>query len=129
MPAAYARAKITGVARGTEQQYRTWLELLGELLQQPLDVPWRCDGQVLPLLNQSFNGACSTRNCVSTEWVDYMVSSWPRDYLPKAPPVNLTVDARQQPLLRWYAVTGQPEPQSQNLSPWGVFLTPWPAAG
>jgi hypothetical protein len=101
-------------------------------------MPWPCDGQVLPPLNQSFNGACSTRNCVSTEWVDYMVSSWPRDYLPKAPPVDLTVDARRQPLLRWYALTGQPEPQSLGRVPnavassrlkgaWEEVVRPWGA--
>ena len=67
-----------------------------------------------------------------------MASSWPRDYLPKAPPVDFTVDARPQPLLPWYAVTGQPEPQSLGRVPntvassrlkgaWEEVVRPWGA--
>lgn len=126
------------MARGTEQ-YRTWLELIGDLLQQPLGTPWQYDEPVLDLLTLSFNGACSTRNCVSTEWVDRLVASWPLGYLPDEPPGDDVVpDAARQPLLRWYAVTGHTEPQSLGRVPdtvassrlkgaWEEIVRPWGA--
>lgn len=68
-----------------------------------------------------------------------MVSSWPRDYLPKVPPGDFTLDATRQPLLRWYAVTGETEPQSLGRVPnavassrlkgaWEEVVRPWGAS-
>ncbi|MDP9696635.1 UNVERIFIED_ORG: DNA-binding CsgD family transcriptional regulator [Arthrobacter globiformis] len=118
-------------------QYRTWLEFLGEILQQPHGTSTEYERQVLSLLGQSFNGACVTRNLVSRTWQDHVIACWPRDYLPnKPPPGDFIVDATRQPLLRWYAVTEQAEPQSLGRVPavvasnrlkgaWDEVVRPW----
>ncbi|WP_202615940.1 helix-turn-helix transcriptional regulator [Arthrobacter sp. H-02-3] len=98
-----------------EEQYRTWLEFLGEIFQQPLGVSSRYEEQLLVLLRQSFNGACCTRNRVSPAWEDHVLGCWPRDYIPDEPPGGY--DFRQQPLLRWYAFSGQSGPQSFGRVP------------
>ena len=92
-----------------------WLELVGEILQQPLGMSRPHEEQVLDLLVQSFNGACSTRNCVRHEWENHLLDCWPRKYIPNKPPGDY--DFRQQPLLRWYAFTGETGPQSFGRVP------------
>jgi hypothetical protein len=125
------------VARNDEQ-YRTWLELLGEILQQPLGVSTRYEEQLLDLLRQSFNGACSTRNRVGPAWENQILGCWPRDYIPNEVPNEPPggYDFSQQPLLRWYAATGQAGPQSFGRVPdalassslkraWEELARPW----
>jgi DNA-binding CsgD family transcriptional regulator len=121
------------VARNDEH-YRTWLEFLGEILQQPLGVSSRYEEQLLELLRQSFDGACSTRNRVSPAWENQVLGCWPRDFIPNEPPGGY--DFSQQPLLRWYAATGQAGPQSVGRVPdalanislkraWEELASPW----
>jgi DNA-binding CsgD family transcriptional regulator len=121
------------VARNDEQ-YRTWLEFLGEILQQPPGVSSRYEEQLLDLLRQSFNGACCTRNRVSPAWENYVLGCWPRDFIPNEPPGGY--DFRLQPLLRWYAFTGQAGPQPFGRVPdalassilkgaWEELARPW----
>lgn len=93
-----------------DAQYRTWLEFVGEILQQPLGLSRPHEDQLLDLLNQSFNGACSARNRVGHGWENHLLDCWPRNYIPSEPPGGY--DFRQQPLLRWYAFAGQMGPQS-----------------
>jgi DNA-binding CsgD family transcriptional regulator len=122
------------VARNDEQ-YRTWLELLGEIFQQPLGVTSRHEEQLLDLLRQSFNGACSTRNRVGPAWENQILGCWPRNYIPNEPPGG-NYDFKQQPLLRWYAFSGQTGPQSFGRVPdalasssqkraWEELARPW----
>ncbi len=117
-----------------DELYRTWLELVGEILQQPLGLSVRHEEQLLDLLNQSFNGACSTRNHVRHKWENHLLDCWPRNYIPNEPPSGY--DLRQQPLLRWYAFTGQTGPQSLGRVPdavasnrlkqgWEEIARPW----
>lgn len=117
-----------------DEQYRTWLEFLGELLRQPLGVSSRYEEQLLDLLLQSFNAACASRNRVSPGWENHVLDCWPRDYVPNEPPGGY--DFRQQPLLRWYALTGQAGPQSFGRVPdalassslkraWEELARPW----
>ncbi|MFJ5695968.1 LuxR C-terminal-related transcriptional regulator [Arthrobacter sp. NPDC093125] len=117
-----------------DAQYRLWLELVGEILQQPLGLSSRYEGQLLELLGQSFNGACIARNRVTPEWENHILALWPRDYLPDQPPVDY--DFRQHPLLRWFALTRQPGPQSYGRVPdalassslkqaWEELARPW----
>lgn len=91
-------------------QYRTWLEFVGEVLTQPLGLTSLHEGQLLELLTQSFNGACTTRNRVQHEWENRILGCWPNNYIPNEPPGEY--DYRQQPLLRWHVFTGQRGPQS-----------------
>lgn len=88
----------------------------------------------MELLNQSFNAACSTRNFVTDAWDNHIVTCWPRDYIPNEPPGEY--DFRQQPLLRWYVLTGQTGPQSIGRVPdsltsrrlkqaWEDLARPW----
>lgn len=117
-----------------DELYRTWLELVGEILQQPLRLSLRHEEQLLALLNQSFSGACSTRNRVRHEWENHVLDCWPRNYIPNEPPDGF--DFRQQPLLRWYVFTGQTAPQSFGRVPdtvaskhlkqaWEEIARPW----
>ena len=76
------------------------------------------DAQLLQLLAQSFNGAVASRNQVSPSWEDRILSAWPRDYIPNDPPGGY--DFRQQPLLRWFVLTGQTGPQSYGRVPGGL---------
>ncbi|WP_353711950.1 LuxR C-terminal-related transcriptional regulator [Arthrobacter sp. K5] len=119
-----------------DAQYRTWLELVGDILQQPADASMRHEEQLLDLLTESFNGACTTRNWVSQKWQDHVIACWPWDYLPVGPPGDFTVDATTQPLLRWYALTDQAKPQSLGRVPaavagnrlkqeWDDIVRPW----
>lgn len=121
-----------------DAQYRTWLEFIGEVLHQPPGICRPYDRQLLELLMQSFNGACATQNFVDTEWADHMVSTWPPDFLPDIPPGDSIPDATRQPLLRWYATTGQTDPQSLGRIPnavadsrlkgaWDEVVRPWGA--
>jgi DNA-binding CsgD family transcriptional regulator len=121
------------VARN-DAQYRTWLELVGEILQQPLGLSLRHEEQLLDLLNQSFNAACSTRNHVRHDWENRILACWPPKYIPDEPPGEY--DFRQQPLLRWHASTGQAAPQSIGRVPdalasnnikqaWDDMARPW----
>lgn len=80
----------------------------------------RHEEQLLDLLTESFNGACTTRNWVSQKWQDHVIACWPWDYLPVGPPGDFTVDATTQPLLRWYALTDQAKPQSLGRVPAAV---------
>lgn len=98
-----------------DEQYRTWLELLGEILQQPLGMSSAQEGQLLDLLSQSFNGACSTRNRVGLPWDNHILECWPRNYMPSEPPEGYAMS--QQPLLRWYVLTGRTGPQSLGRVP------------
>lgn len=93
-----------------EAQYRTWLEFVGEILRQPLGLSPRHDEQLMGLLNESFSGACTTRNHVRHEWENHILKCWPRNYIPDEPPGDY--DYRHQPLLRWHSFTGRREPQS-----------------
>lgn len=117
-----------------DEQYRKWLEFLGEFVQQPLGLPSVHEGQLLELLTQSFNSACSSRNRVTPEWENRILDIWPRDYLPGEPPGGY--DQRQQPLLRWFAFTRQTGPQSYGRVPdtvannslkgaWEDLARPW----
>lgn len=117
-----------------DAQYRTWLELLGEILQLPPGPSMRYEEQLLDLLNQSFNAACTTRNHVRHEWDNRVLTCWPRNYIPNEPPGDF--DYRQQPLLRWHAATGQRDPQSIGRVPdalasngikraWDEIARPW----
>ncbi|MFC9352878.1 LuxR C-terminal-related transcriptional regulator [Arthrobacter sp. NPDC057013] len=93
-----------------EAQYRTWLELVGDILQQPAGVSMRHEEQLLDLLMRSFNGVCATRNQVRHKWANQILECWPRNYIPNEPPGDY--DHRHQPLLRWHSFTGQRGPQS-----------------
>lgn len=117
-----------------DAQYRTWLELVGEILQQPLGLSLRHEEQLLNLLNQSFNAACSTRNHVRHDWENRILACWPQKYIPDEPPGEF--DFRQQPLLRWFASTGARDPQSIERVPdalasesikqtWDEIARPW----
>ncbi|HKS00500.1 MAG TPA: LuxR C-terminal-related transcriptional regulator [Arthrobacter sp.] len=117
-----------------EAQYRAWLELVGEILRQPLGPSLRHEEQLLDLLNETFNGACTTRNRVRHEWENQILHCWPRDYIPNEPPGDY--DFRQQPLLRWHAFTGKRGPQSLWRVPntlasnrlkqaWDELAEPW----
>jgi DNA-binding CsgD family transcriptional regulator len=121
------------VARNDEQ-YRTWLEFLGEILQQPLAVSSHYEERLLELLGESLNGACCTRNRVSPAWENYVLGCWPREFIPNEPPGGY--DFRLQPLLRWYAFTGQAGPQTFGRVPdalassilkgtWEELARPW----
>ncbi|TDK24839.1 DNA-binding response regulator [Arthrobacter crusticola] len=98
-----------------DAQYRMWLELVGEILQQPPGLPTAHEEHILALLNQSFNSALSGRNLVGPAWDNHILAAWPRNYIPDEPPGEY--DLRQQPLLRWYMFTGQSEPQSCGRVP------------
>lgn len=115
-------------------QYRTWLELVGEILQLPCGPSSRYEEQLLELCTESFNGACSTRNHVRHDWDNRIITCWPPKYIPNEPPGDY--DYRQQPLLRWYALTGQRGPQSIGRVPdalasngikqaWDEIARPW----
>lgn len=117
-----------------DAQYRTWLELVGEILQQPLGLSLRHEEQLLDLLTESFSAACSTRNHVRHDWDNRIITCWPPKYIPDEPPGDY--DYRQQPLLRWYASTGQTAPQSIGRIPdalasssikqsWDAIARPW----
>jgi hypothetical protein len=47
---------------------------------------------------------------VAPAWANHILARWPRDYIPNEPPSGYI--HKQQPLLRWYTLTGQREPQS-----------------
>lgn len=90
--------------------------------------------QLLQLLTESFNGACSTRNHVARKWDNRIIECWPPKYIPYDPPGGF--DYRQQPLLRWHAFTGQTGPQSIGRVPeaiasrsikqaWDDMARPW----
>jgi DNA-binding CsgD family transcriptional regulator len=102
------------VARN-DAQLKMWLELVGEILKQPLGMSSREQSQLLELLTQSFDGACSTRNRVSATWENQVLDLWPRNYVPEEPPGEY--DSFEQPLLRWYALTGETAPQSVGRVP------------
>ena len=106
------------MARNAEQ-YRTWLEFIGEVLQQPLGLSQKFEAQLLELLTESFNGALTTRNTVTPEWENKILACWPRNYIPteipEEPPGGY--DFRQQPLLRWYAFSGETGPQTFGRVP------------
>ncbi|MDP9696638.1 UNVERIFIED_ORG: DNA-binding CsgD family transcriptional regulator [Arthrobacter globiformis] len=117
-----------------DAQYRAWLELLGEILQQPLGMSQQFEGQVLDLLGQSFDGACSTRNQVVLPWDDHVLICRPQGYMPDQPPGDYSM--RQQPLLRWYVLTKQTDPQTLGRVPdslagsrlrraWQEVVRPW----
>lgn len=117
-----------------DAQYRMWLEFVGDILNQPLEQSLHHEEQLLHLLTQTFNGALSARNIVRNNWENRIVACWPRDYVPDEPPGDY--DFSQQPLLRWYAFTGQPEPQSFGRVPdafasrsmksaWEELARPW----
>ncbi|OAE01013.1 LuxR C-terminal-related transcriptional regulator [Arthrobacter sp. OY3WO11] len=117
-----------------DKQYVTWLEFLGTVLQEPLGMCPPYEEQLLDLLNQSFNGACSTRNVVAPTWDTRILACWPPRYIPDEPPGDF--DYREQPLLRWYMLTGQREPQTLNRVPdalasnrlkqaWEELARPW----
>jgi DNA-binding CsgD family transcriptional regulator len=117
-----------------DAQYRTWLELVGEILQRPPGLETRYEEQLLELFTESFYGACSTRNHVSHAWDSRILKCWPPKYIPDEPPGDY--DNSQQPLLRWYAYTGQRDPQSIGRVPdsiasisikqaWDDMARPW----
>lgn len=117
-----------------DAQYRTWLELVGEILQQPSGPSLRYEEQLLELFTESFKGACSTRNYVRNDWDNRIITCWPPKYIPNEPPGDY--DYRQQPLLRWYAATGLRGPQSIGCVPdalvsksmkqaWDEIARPW----
>ena len=88
----------------------------------------------MALITDSFNAACSTRNFVAQKWDNHTVDCWPPKYIPNEPPGDF--DYTQQPLLRWYASTSQPQPQSISRVPeaiasyrvkeaWNELAAPW----
>jgi DNA-binding CsgD family transcriptional regulator len=98
--------------------YASWLELVGDLLQRaPPEFP---HGQVAELLRTSFDAAVCSRNVVDAAWVDSVAGCWPADYLPSTPPSGRPADPSWQPLLRWYAVTRSPAPQTLGRVPSAV---------
>ncbi|MDQ0826224.1 DNA-binding CsgD family transcriptional regulator [Arthrobacter sp. B2I5] len=114
--------------------YRLWLEFLGEVLRQPLTMSRLYEPQLLELLAQSFNSAVASRNQVSPTWEDHILSCWPRDIIPNDPPGGY--DFSQQPLLRWFVLTGRTGPQSYGRVPdelasdyqkgvWEELSRPW----
>lgn len=114
--------------------YTSWMEFLGEILQGPLAMSPPYEAQLLQLLAQSFNAAFVSRNQVSPAWENRILSCWPRDYIPNDPPGGY--DFRQQPLLRWFMLTGQTGPQSYGRVPeslasskqkggWEELARPW----
>lgn len=117
-----------------DAQYRKWLELVGEILQQPPGPSLRYEEQLLELFTQCFDGACSTRNQVKHDWDNHIIDCWPPRFIPDEPPGDF--DYRYQPLLRWYAATGQRDPQSIGRIPealasnsikaaWHEMARPW----
>ncbi|BCW75901.1 helix-turn-helix transcriptional regulator [Arthrobacter sp. NicSoilB11] len=117
-----------------DAQYRMWLELVGEILQRPPGPAARFEEQLLALITESFNGACSTRNHVARKWDNRIIDCWPPRYIPNEPPGDF--DYRNQPLLRWHAFTGQTGPQSIGRVPeaiagrsmkqaWDDMARPW----
>lgn len=121
-----------------DAQYRTWLEFIGEVLKQPLGLSAQYEAQLLELLAQSFNGALATRNTVTPEWENKILACWPRDYIPSEIPSEPPggYDFRQQPLLRWYAFSGETGPQTFGRVPdalassrlkqaWEEVARPW----
>jgi DNA-binding CsgD family transcriptional regulator len=114
--------------------YRLWLEFLGEILQGPLTMSPLYEAHLLELMTDSFNGAMASRNQVSPAWENHILSCWPRDYVPNDPPGGY--DFRQQPLLRWFVLTGETGPQSYGRVPaalasehqkrvWEELSRPW----
>jgi DNA-binding CsgD family transcriptional regulator len=117
-----------------DAQYRKWLELVGEILQLPPGPSLRYEKQLLELFTESFDGACSTRNHVKHDWDNRVIDCWPPKFIPDEPPGDF--DYRHQPLLRWYASTGQRDPQSIGRIPealanksikeaWHEMARPW----
>jgi len=115
-------------------QYRTWLELVGEFLQQRPGLALRYEEQLLQLFTESFYGACTTRNQVKNSWGNRIITCWPLRYIPDDPPGEY--DYREQPLLRWHAFTGLRGPQSIGRVPealasvrmkqaWHELAAPW----
>ncbi len=104
------------------EQYKTWLEFVGEVLQQPLGMSQHLEGQLLELLAESFNGALTTRNTVTPEWENKILACWPRNCIPTEIPAEPPggYDFRQQPLLRWYAYSGETGPQTFGRVPEAV---------
>jgi DNA-binding CsgD family transcriptional regulator len=116
-----------------DARYRIWLEFLGEILQQPVGLSLSHEEQLLDLLNQSFDAACTTRNHVTQKWDNHVLDCWPPKYIPNEPPGDF--DFRQHPLLRWHAA-GQTGPQSIGRVPdalasrtmkqaWDEMARPW----
>ncbi|TDT85914.1 regulatory LuxR family protein [Arthrobacter sp. AG258] len=95
--------------------YKLWLEFLGDVLQGPPAASTHYEAQLLKLMAESFNGSFASRNHVSPEWENHILSCWPLDYIPNDPPGGY--DFRQQPLLRWFVFTGQTAPQSYGRVP------------
>lgn len=117
-----------------DAQYRTWLEFIGEVLHLPPGPSLRYEEQLLELFTKSFDGICSTRNDVKHDWDNRIINCWPPKYIPDEPPGDF--DYRHQPLLRWYASTGQRGPQSIGRTPdalasnsikraWDEMARPW----
>lgn len=117
-----------------DAQYRKWLEFVGDILQQPLRLSRSHEQQLLELLDQSFNGACTARNRVTPQWENHILGLWPRGYVPDQPPGGY--DFRQHPMLRWFAFTRQMGPQSYGRVPdalassrlkqdWEELAQPW----
>lgn len=93
------------------------MELTGSVLDpgsNSSNAPW---GDISELLNRSFDAACCSWSCVDIQWVDHMEGCWPIDYLPSEPPGERPPDGSWQPLLRWYALTGETGPQSIERIP------------
>jgi DNA-binding CsgD family transcriptional regulator len=89
--------------------------------------------QLLDLINQSFDAACTTRNHVTQKWDNHVLDCWPPRYIPDEPPGDF--DFTQHPLLRWHAA-GQLGPQSIGRVPetlasrtmkqaWDEMARPW----
>ena len=102
------------MARIAEQNW-TLLEFLGEILQNPLRMTLGYEEQVLDLLGQSFDGACTTRNRVDLPWGNHVLACWPENYVPNEPPGDYAMN--QQPLLRWFVFTKQADPQTIGRVP------------
>jgi DNA-binding CsgD family transcriptional regulator len=100
-----------------DELYRTWLELVGQILHQPLGLSLRHEEQLLHLLDESFDGACSTRNR-SPAPENQILDCCPLNHNPDAPPRGYYF--RQKPLLRWYAFAGRTEPRSFARAPGAV---------
>lgn len=116
-----------------DTQYRKWLEFIGDVLHQPARSP-HFEEQLLSLLTESFFGACCTRNQVQHHWDNRIINCWPAGYIPEKPPGDF--DFRNQPLLRWHAVTRITDPQSIGRVPaaianagikreWDELARPW----
>lgn len=100
--------------------YADWLALIAELVQAPPDAGHFPQGEVLTLLQASFDAVCCMHNVVDPGWTDHMVDCWPREIAVTLLAAGRDRDATWHPLIRWYAITGSTGPQTAARVPTAV---------